>query len=269
MKFSIIIPTYLRNEDLKLCLEQLSSSAQNFSKEAFEIIVTDDSPNGTAKELIASSFPTVQWTKGPGKGPAANRNHGASLAKGEWLIFLDDDCIPTQDWLIAYQEKFNNGFQVLEGKTVTDRVQIRLNEEAPVNEEGGNLWSCNFAIQSNVFFEIGMFDEHFPYAAMEDTDLYVRLLQSNTNILFLPKAMVVHPWRIIRPFSGSLKKRLDSQRFFLQKHLPRRSISFRWSRSKILIISIFQDIFKLVEFKGKGFVYFFERLYFNWRMIFI
>ncbi|MCG9900445.1 MAG: glycosyltransferase [Hydrotalea sp.] len=266
---SVVIPTYKRNRDLTLCLKAIGKNISFNLNENVEIIVTDDSPNGAAKELIASSFPTVQWTKGPGKGPAANRNHGASLAKGEWLIFLDDDCIPTQDWLIAYQDKFNNGFQVLEGRTVTDRVQIRLNEEAPINEEGGNLWSCNFAIKSDVFFEMGMFDEHFPYAAMEDTDFYVRLLQAKRKILFTPNALVVHPWRVITPFNGGLQKRLNSQKYFLDKHLPNRNISFRWARSKMLILSTCQDIYKLIQFKGRGALYFLERVYFNWRMIFI
>lgn len=268
MIFSIIIPTYLRNDDLKKCLECLLPQVQGFQPEFYEIIVTDDSPNGTAQSLV-HEFPFVQWVKGPGRGPAANRNHGAKQAKGEWLVFLDDDCIPSDGWLQAYVRNFIDTNEILEGKTVSERNQIRLNEEAPINEHGGNLWSCNFCIRAELFFEIGLFDEMFPFAAMEDTDFYVRLIQAKKKIVFVPEAIVVHPWRVIHPFAGGLQKRLNSQKFFLDKHLPKRTSKFRWVRIKILILSTCQDIYKLVQFKGRGFVYFFERLYFNLMMIFI
>ena len=114
-----------------------------------------------------------------------------------------------------------------------------------------------------------MFDEGYPYAAMEDTDFYIRLIESGKSVLFVPNAIVVHPWRLILPFKGVVKKRLHSQKYFLDKYMPKRTISFRWARFKILILNTSQDIYKLICFKGRGFIYFFERLYFNLMMIFI
>lgn len=254
MKFSIIIPTYLRNEDLKLCLEQLSSSAQNFSKEAFEIIVTDDSPNGTAKELIASSFPTVQWTKGPGKGPAANRNHGAGLAKGEWLIFLDDDCIPEKQLINSYLAHINSQISVFvfEGAIHAIGEKKRMDEEAPVNTSGGMLWSCNFCIKRSVFMENKGFNEAFPYACMEDVDLHSRL-KSQQSIVFAEQAKVYHHWRRVHHISLKWKRVFESHKIFLQVNPNWREYFTIQSMFKLLLLSFFKNtMIDILTYRGRG-----------------
>ena len=52
--------------------------------------------------MVNEEFPMVRWNEGPRRGPAANRNFGARVADGEWLIFLDDDCNPRPGFLAAY-----------------------------------------------------------------------------------------------------------------------------------------------------------------------
>ena len=62
-----------------------------------EVIVSDDSKQCIAKELIQEKYSWVKWIEGPKKGPAANRNNGAKYATGDWFIFIDDDCEPQKD----------------------------------------------------------------------------------------------------------------------------------------------------------------------------
>ncbi|MFM6610577.1 MAG: glycosyltransferase family 2 protein, partial [Dolichospermum sp.] len=73
---------------------------------------------------------------------------------------------------------------------------------SPINESGGYLWSCNFSIQKQLFESLGGFDERFPYAAMEDVDLRLRLTQSGHKFLFIKPASVCHLWR----YKGGWKK---------------------------------------------------------------
>src|SRR5438132_703059 len=94
LKFSIIIPTYNRNELLVKCLDALYHIKQKANIN-YEVIVTDDSIEGLAEEVTKEYNGFVKWCEGPHRGPAANRNNGARYANGEWLIFLDDDCIPS------------------------------------------------------------------------------------------------------------------------------------------------------------------------------
>ncbi|RYY07005.1 MAG: glycosyltransferase family 2 protein, partial [Sphingobacteriaceae bacterium] len=101
--FSIIIPTYNRNDLLSKCLQRLEPGSQSIDVNKYEVIVTDDSKQEEAKNFIQNNFNWVKWVPGPQKGPAANRNYGAKQASGEWLIFIDDDCMPDVHLLQNYQ----------------------------------------------------------------------------------------------------------------------------------------------------------------------
>ncbi len=195
MKFSVIIPTCHRNDDLARCLERLAPGAQTLPAADYEVIVSDDGRASTAETMVRERFPWARWTQGPRRGPAANRNHGAKLAVGEWLVFTDDDCLPELGWLAAYAVAAD-GQTVLEGRTSACGQRDRLDMECPINEGGGCLWSCNFAVRKVGFEEIGGFDEGFPGAAMEDMDLHERLKSGGHRVQFVPEALVLHPWRI-------------------------------------------------------------------------
>jgi GT2 family glycosyltransferase len=164
MHISIIIPTCNRNDLLSVCLDSFKPGVQQVDGLEYEIIVTDDSVNNIAQGLIKEKYSGVKWVKGPKRGPAANRNNGAKVAKGEWLIFLDDDCIPDKDILSSYYDlvKNNNKVTVIEGLIYSDENTSPL-FIAPVNLTGGHLWSCNFGIRRDIFENINGFDENYKY----------------------------------------------------------------------------------------------------------
>jgi GT2 family glycosyltransferase len=195
--FSVVIPTCHRNEDLAKCLHCLAPGIQTFEALDYEVIVSDDGSSSTAENLIHERYPWAKWTQGPRRGPAANRNHGAAIAAGEWLVFTDDDCLPSRGWLAAF-EAATPGASVLEGVTRADRERLSHAEEAPINLTGGYLWSCNFAIRRASFALLDGFDENYPTAAMEDCDLHERLHRRGIPPRFVPEAEVVHPWRPAR-----------------------------------------------------------------------
>lgn len=218
---SIIIPTCNRNDLLGNCLDHLHTAFQSANASDYEVIVTDDSHQHIAKQFIKDKYGWVKWVAGPQKGPAANRNSGARNAKANWLIFIDDDCLPNKEILAVYQKAiFNNkNILVFEGCIKADREQQSLAEEAPVNETGGYLWSCNFMINKNLFLnELNGFDEKFPYAAMEDVDLDYRLTKIEVNKVFLKDAFVIHPWRLQKKMWSITLKRFESTLYFLNKH---------------------------------------------------
>lgn len=197
IKFSVIIPTYHRNDLLAKCLDRLAPGVQTLSADKYEVIVSDDGRETTAESMIKEQYHWVKWVKGPQKGPAANRNNGVTYAQGEWLVFTDDDCLPDPQWLEAYSKAIVNQPDcfVFEGRTYVDQPKSSLADTAPLNETGGYLWSCNFAMQKQLFNSLGGFDERFPYAAMEDVELRTRLTKLGYKFLFLSSASVLHPWR--------------------------------------------------------------------------
>ena len=208
MLFSIIIPTYNRTAQLVSCIERLNADIQNFSKDDFEIIVSDDSVDLDLKKILSDNYINVTWIKGLKRGPASNRNNGAKIAKGDWLIFLDDDVIPDFKLLSSYSNAIKNylNSKAFEGAIHPDNWRL-LDEdmaECPINLNGGVFWSANICINKSMFEQVDGFDEQFVIAAQEDQDIYDRLKEL-TEVQFVSEAFVIHPVRII-PFLNKIKQ---------------------------------------------------------------
>ena len=216
---NIVIPTCNRVEMLSNCLNCLNPVNQN-TDTPYKVIVSDDSNTDLSELLVKEKFPWVDWVQGPRKGPAANRNNGARCADGEWLLFIDDDCLPDSHIIETYISSIQSSYNidVFEGGIFADRPQHSFDEESPINETGGYLWSCNFMIRRDLFKSIGEFDENFPHAAMEDMDLAYRLKLLNIDIKFLKSAFVIHPWRKQKDPYRIIVKRFESTLYFLEKH---------------------------------------------------
>jgi GT2 family glycosyltransferase len=214
MIFSIVVPTCNRNEMLNRCLVQLQPAIQGFDENQYEIIITDD---GDAARSLVHDFRRTRWTSGPKRGPAANRNNGAGAALGQWIIFIDDDCVPDPDLLNAYAAAIlsHPGAKVFEGRIYAERAKERMDEDAPINETGGYLWSCNFMIEKALFGSLGGFNEEFPHAAMEDVELADRVRRVS-EVVFVPTASVMHPWRRVSDPAVKYNKAFDSHKIYFR-----------------------------------------------------
>jgi len=219
--FSVVIPTYERPNDLKICLNSLSKEIQQGAP-TYEIIVSDDSKSEESKRMVESEFPNVFWGKGKQNGPAGNRNAGVSRARGKWIVFLDDDCIAQEGYLNAYAKviQTNSNIQVFEGRIFADRKRRTWAEGCPENEHGGMLWTSNLCVNKSLFFEIGKFDERFK-VAYEDVEFAHRLKQRKIKTFFVFDAAVCHPWRSLRSGGKNWKSKgyqIESLLLFLGKH---------------------------------------------------
>jgi GT2 family glycosyltransferase len=213
---SIIIPTCNRPELLARCLDHLSGSLRAAGSQDVEVVVSDDGSDRRTEELVRQRYPWVRWVAGPRGGPAKNRNFGVAQSKGQWIIFTDDDCLPSERWIAAFWDAILGTTRVhaFEGRTVSDRDPQRLDEEAPINESGGYLWACNMAVERDLFERLGGFCELFPHASNEDADFRLRLTKAGEAFTFVPDAVVCHPLRR----SKGLRFQLGSTRSFLLLH---------------------------------------------------
>lgn len=199
MLLSVVIPTCNRNDLLQLCLNGLSPASQTI-QEPFEVIVTDDSPANNAKRLIQDQFAWVKWIEGPRKGPAANRNNGGKQAQGQWLVFIDDDCLPDVHILNNYRAAITSNLsdEAFEGMIVPDDWDLMKKDlaECPVNTVGNCFWSANVCIKASLFKTINGFDESYLIAAQEDQQMKINIESATGKaIRFLKECVVVHPVR--------------------------------------------------------------------------
>ena len=223
--FSVVIPAYERPDDLNRCILSLSPDNQKGAPN-YEILITDDSLTPRCKNIVTENFPEVSWGHGKKNGPAGNRNAGVERSKGEWIVFLDDDCIAQTGLLSSYYKAINQNpkIGVLEGRIFPDRERKTWAEGCPANEKGGLFWTSNLCVKKSIFIDIGGMDEQFE-VAYEDVDFARRLRDENIPSLFVYDAAVCHPWRSVR--QGALNnwkaKNYESADFirFLKKHNPK------------------------------------------------
>ncbi len=216
-RISVVIPTCHRNDLLAKCLDCLAPGIQTLSADQYEVIVTDDGSRSSAEKMISEKYPWAKWTQGPRRGPAANRNHGASLASSEWIAFTDDDCLPDPGWLSNYYDSLVPDCQIYEGSTVAKVAIPGPFWTSPVNTTGGNLWSCNMMVSRQAFDDLQGFDEGFPSPHMEDVDFRIRSETRFGKAKFVCEAVVDHPPRRISGFRGQAHGHLSTV-YYCKKH---------------------------------------------------
>ena len=262
---SVVIPTFERVQDLKRCLESLSKKNQP-NAPAYEIIVTDDSKSIDSKNLVKGNFFEVSWGKGKQNGPAGNRNAGVDRAKGEWIVFIDGDCIAEEDYLAAYARAIEArpNVHVFEGKIYADRPRSTWAEGCPENEHGGMLWTSNLCVNRNLYNEMDGLDERFKIA-YEDVDFATRLRKQKIETKFVPNASVCHPWRTLKQEGNNWKKKgyqFKELLIYLEKHPDQ----YRLHSCRSLLRNAMRGLIKelprgFIDFGGKGTIFKMIRIY--------
>lgn len=198
VSISVIIPVRNRREDLQRCL--LAIVAQDFPRDGFEVIVCDDGSEEDIKPVVEDtrlSGLAIKYLRQEQKGPAAARNLCIRHARGQIVAMTDSDALPQRSWLRKLAEGFaaTPAAPAVEGKVYAENEgEFDPLGEGPSNKTGGVYLTCNCAYRRDVLLEVGGFDESFPYAAYEDTELAARVRRLGP-IVWLPEAVVTHPQR--------------------------------------------------------------------------
>lgn len=265
---SVIIPTCNRHQQLSYCLASLAPKVQQADTALYEVIVSDDG-HDSAEHLVSSDFPFAKWVKGPATGPAANRNRGAAAATGQWLVFIDDDCMAYNNLIQTYAKLFqsiSDDIGAVEGAVVGTELRTRYDQQAPINIDGGNFWSANIAVRKTLFDQIGGFDEAFVIPCLEDEDIYIRLLKG-TQVPFIQDAVVIHPWRI-----GTIENRfqaiIGAHAYFYRKH-QQQSMIDRLQRSYIFLREFARNTYHIFKYRFKGGNAYPYQVYLYWKLIFV
>ena len=101
---SIVIPTYRREDLLPRLLDRCASQG-GLGAAALEIVVVDNTPEGSARPIVersaAQSAVAIRYVHEPRPGIAHARNRGIAESQGEFIAFIDDDELPARVWLEA------------------------------------------------------------------------------------------------------------------------------------------------------------------------
>ena len=229
---SIIIPHWNGIEILSECIDSL----QKTKFDSYEIIVSDNaSTDGSQQWLKENHNQVILLENEKNYGYAGGCNRGADIAKGDYLVFLNNDtihdsiwleslfdCIQSKDNIAAVQPKILNYFD----RSIFDyagasggfmdilcypfaRGRLFFNQE---RDEGqyDNASSCFWAsgtalmVKKNLFYEAGKFDEIF-FAHMEEIDLCWRLHIMGYEIWVEPRSKIFHKNAATLPIDSHFK----------------------------------------------------------------
>jgi glycosyltransferase involved in cell wall biosynthesis len=204
MRFSVIIPTRNRPVPLDRCLKAID--ALDYCKTRFEVLVVDDGSDPPVDEVIQrhAAFLPLRHFRETGRGPAHARNRALREAKGQYVVFTDDDCLPHSQWLVAYDRAFHHHPTACLGGPIVSSPENGICADASQslisflyeNATGSAPFipffcSNNLALGRSATLAIGGFDETFPVAAAEDRDICARFA-ARGELRFVPEAVVEH-----------------------------------------------------------------------------
>ena len=205
-KYSIIIPTFNRRDVIVGTLESLRRMTA--PPGGFEVIIVDDGSPHSLDALVApyrEQYP-LTLLRQVNAGPAAARNRGAALARGEFLAFTDDDCQPRPDWLCAFDRLLTNHPGELLGGIIVNSlvsnvfsatsqliVDLVYRQFNPAPEQATFFCSNNLVMSAARFRDLGGFDESsFRLAAGEDRDFCSRWRQRGWPMRQVNEAVILH-----------------------------------------------------------------------------
>lgn len=190
MKFSVVIPTYNRPDQLPLCLDALARL--NYPADDFEVILADDGSDHPLDAVVAPfrRRMCLSLVRLPHRGVAGARNGGVAAARGRFAVFTDDDCRCHPDWLgvlSRYLDETPNA--MIGGKVVNalaDNIYSAVSQSileavyahynaAP--ERATFFAGANVAMPAAQYLALGGADESFPVYGGEDRDFCARWLE--------------------------------------------------------------------------------------------
>lgn len=198
---SVVVPAFNAQKTISMCIESLINMDCPNNKP--EIIIVDNNSTDNTKNII-NRYP-VTYLLEPRKGPAAARNAGIRFAHGEYIAFTDADCIVDRHWLKNLMAGLDGadlagcGGEALPYKLDTSLDKYSAKMFWPIEKIiEGELYGYPYLITANALYrksvlqEVGYFDESFPLAAHEDTDLGWRISQKGYKLKYIPDAKIIH-----------------------------------------------------------------------------
>ena len=230
---SLIIPTYNRQEIVFQTLQYIKQQ----SIPGFEVVLVDqtESNDSNLNNFKDDGF-KYKYLKIKETGLPNARNVGAENAKGEILIFIDDDSIPDSDLIQSYMNLFNDyekdkfciGGRIIEKNTTMFKENNSIVggwitwygktlKNFDTVKSGECEWASggNFGLTKDLFIEAGGFDPNFiGTAVLEDGDFGYAVKKIGGRVYYYPEPVIEH----LRIPTGGVRQNNPAKGMFYRAH---------------------------------------------------
>jgi cellulose synthase/poly-beta-1,6-N-acetylglucosamine synthase-like glycosyltransferase len=239
MLASLIIPYYKDIVALELILTALNKQS---AKGDFEVIIAEDDNASETKNFLAKSIPLLNYPlqhvtqedKGYRRSKALN--NGIKVAKANFIIFIDGDCIPHKHFIKEYikekeekkvlygrrvnlSEKFSNELRKTKSLKKLNILSTAFSKSTRVVEglyipfyperfkSKRQLWGCNMAVLKKHLIEVNGFDEDYVEYGPEDLDIYCRLSKLGCELKSVKyQAIIYHLYHKTKGLDDVIKR---------------------------------------------------------------
>jgi HAD superfamily hydrolase (TIGR01662 family) len=205
---SLVVPTIGRLS-LDVLLDALAAAS---GPRPAELVLVDDRPSGSPLRPDRPGLPPVRMLRTGGGGPARARNLGWRAARTPWVAFLDDDVVPDADWFERLAEDLTGLPTDVAGSQGRVRVPLPA-DRRPTDWERGtaglatSAWiTADLAYRRAALAAVGGFDERFPRAFREDSDLALRVMDTGARLV-RGSRWITHP---VRPVDRRISLRVQA-----------------------------------------------------------
>ena len=240
---SVVIPSHNDRDNLVECLDSVFS--QSFTD--FEVIVVDDNSSDGTKDAVEQKYGgrvTVIHNKS-NIGPAASRNLGLENAGGEYIAFIDSDCIASRRWLegaVSILEKNAEiacvgGPIINPNKSVLSKTNHLLEFREYSHKKSRKvrmLPTANAVYKKDILREVGLFNEKL--RRTEDVDLSWRVKKTGRGLIYSPTVMVYHKTK--GGWSSITRKQFLMGRWFYVVRRMHPDIPLNLPKNKLLLLAL-------------------------------
>jgi len=201
---SIIIVNYNGKKYLEKCL----SSLMKINYENYEIIIVDNNSTDDSIEYVKNSYPSIILIKlDRNYGFAEPNNIGAKNAKGEFILFLNNDTEVNPSFITELVELFNKDSKIAICQSLLLKPNGEVDSSGDFIDTLGRAYSsrdkvtkvkkilsargASMMIRKEFFWELEGFDKKF-YASYEDVDLGWRAWIWGYKVVIVPNSIVYH-----------------------------------------------------------------------------
>ena len=248
---SIIVVTFNSEAFIERCLESLSQTTYS----NYEVVLVDNNSSDTTREILSHYSQTYTILKNDENyGFAGGVNRGVAIAKGEYIVLLNPDCVVTPDWLRHLLQPLRFGCVGATGASLLypdgDVVQ---SAGGSVNNLGftkhyhyGETFNpkskilsvdyvtgAAFATKRDLLEHAGGLDENYYPVYFEETDYCSLLRVAGYHILYVPQAIVYH--------AESQSVELFSDNYYYWYHSGRLRYVLKQAHSRFAVFGFLQN----------------------------
>lgn len=215
MRATIQLCTYNRAALLERVLD--ACFEQTADPDSYEVVLVNDGSSDDTPAVIERArkratcrFEVIDQQN---SGLAKGRNAGIARATGERIIFIDDDVLPTPNFVEEHLRTHDaSPLAIVRGGAINVESFDKLPPAKwQLKDYSGNFfWTTNVSVPLATIRAIGGFNDTFAEYGWEDIDVGLRLRQRGVKAVFNPKALVYH-WKP-RPRSGNVEKMIRQAR---------------------------------------------------------